>query len=194
MSKYKIGDRVKCNDGCTVDTGTVTRFGAHCVYALWDSSNTELSFYENNKGVTHVEPEQNKDVQIIDGIEYPYVTVEGDYPARIVCDNIKHDHFTTVVATLIDGLETTDLLTSDFKAFVGASAPYIKAHTKPKSIFEGLKPGTVVFIRFAGETHIKASKWMPVVYQKFEGGILYSPDHCYDARFEFRLDNPYLED
>jgi hypothetical protein len=134
--------------------------------------------------------EQNKDVQIIDGIEYPYVTVERNYPARIVCDSIKHDHFTTVVATLIYGLETTDLLTSDFKAFVGARAPYMKPYTKPKSIFEGVKPGTVVFVN--SQTAIV---WTPIIFQSETKDSVECAFASWEkAKYNFRLDNPYLED
>jgi len=194
MSKYKIGDRVEYegNGFNESDIGTVYSIvNDNSAWVIWESTGNPGWFWFDEASVSLIEPEQHKAVQIIDGIEYPYVTVEGNHPTRIVCDNIKHDHFTTVVATLIDGLETADLVTSDFKAFVGTNAPYLKPYAK-QSIFEGLKSGTVVFAREL----IEEDDWFPVLFKEetshFVSDIANSI--LLKTQYEFRLDNPYLED
>lgn len=128
-----------------------------------------------------------QDVQIINGIGYPYVTKNGN-PARIICENAVRKKLPCFILELDGDCEVHYTLTNDHKMCNWHTEPYIKPYVKP-SIFEGMKPGTVVFVRFPG-----GSGWMPICFCKEVGiKVLTSSGHSYDkSYFEFRLDNPYL--
>jgi hypothetical protein len=195
MSKYKIGDRVKFvgKDGSVSDTGIIyDSVGGNSAWAIWDSNGQPGWFFFDEADVSLVEPEQNKDDQIIDGIEYPYVTVDGNYPVRILCNNLKTENYLVLLAKLKDGFETIQYVTQDFKILVSYDEPYIKPYVKPKSIFEGLKSSTVVFARELTQE----DDWFPVLFKEETSHFVQDIANRIlpKTEYEFRLDNPYLED
>ncbi len=198
MSKYKIGDRVAfkgLSNRYGADTGTVTRtadeFGR--AWAKWDNENgDELSFEESATCYSLIPPEEPKqDAQVIDGIEYPYVTVDG-YPARIVCSNRKHDHYPVICFIRLNTSEEFDSLTHDLKQLNSDDEPYLRPYVKqePKSIFDGLKKGTVVFWKYKNH-----DEWHPTIFWGMDKECIVDRNNGYFefSTFEFRLDNPYLE-
>jgi hypothetical protein len=194
MSKYKIGDRVKCKgeDGNELDVGTVYSIvNDNSAWVVWDSMGSPGWFWFDEASVSLVEPEQNKDVQIIDGIEYPYLTVEEGYPVRILCNNLKDEDYPIIFAELKDGFEVIQTLTQNFNILPSFVEPYIKPYAKPKSIFEGVKPGTVVFVKPLADD----DEWRSIIFQsETEGRVECTHTYWEKINYQFRLDNPYLED
>jgi hypothetical protein len=138
-----------------------------------------------------------QDVQVINGIEYPYVTSNG-LPARIICqDRIAGDSSRVVYLVLDFGKENIETLRQDLKVHSNSAEPYLKPYVKPHvkpSIFEGLKPGTVVFCRYIGNELI-TDAWEPLCFLgvKPDGVLDQTGNYCLYSHYEFQLDNPYLE-
>jgi hypothetical protein len=73
-------------------------------------------------------------MQVIDGIEYPYVTVVGGHPARIVCEDRFSDSHLKVALVRRGESEDVFVLTRTFCIAKDGRDPYLELHNEWKDV------------------------------------------------------------
>jgi hypothetical protein len=128
--------------------------------------------------------EPNDSTTEIDGRVYTHRTSCG-YPARIVCDDVKHSTYPVIVAFLKGYEEGYSALTKELRFYIGSEVSNLdlikgSKPSAPKTDWSKVKVDTLIWVKTA------CGLWLRRYFCKYEGGEIWAyNDGCTSFTTEY---------